>query len=289
MANAKEQAKNYLGDIRDYVNYAGYQTDINNAKANYENTINSLRNTYNNLVNTINNNRTQLARDFTSGRSTVANEYYANRNLKTGADVSNYLKGTGVGSLNRLLNRMTLGNENSNLANIYYGGVDELNTQLDYNKKVYDTDLKSAENTLNTMVADANARQKASENAYAQQVATLAEQIQQRLDNNANAKASLIAQIEQYEKQNKLTLDTALQAASENSYESAIARYKHVYPNATDDEAKAYLASLGIYDPKIVEKKETTKKAETASEIIQSKDSSLLEKAIMGNVPGAVW
>ena len=136
MATAKEQAQKDLGDIRDYVNYSGYQKDIENARATYDTEIQSIQDKYNRLVDTINANRRQLGNDFTSGRSTVANEYYANRNLNTGAQLSSYLRGTGVNAANKTLNRMNLGNEFSKLANTYYHGQDELDTNL-YIMKVH--------------------------------------------------------------------------------------------------------------------------------------------------------
>jgi len=258
MANAKTQAENYLGSIRDYVNYAGYDADRANAQEQYDIASQSLQNKYNRLVDTINTNRQQLAKDFTSGRATVANEYYANRNLKTGADLSSYLRGTGVGALNKNLNRMNLGNSLSNLANTYYSGRDDLNNELRYAGQDYDINTRTARNTLNTQIADANARQKEGENDYANKVATLAEQIQARWDNNANAKASLQAQIDAAEKSQELEflkeLDRLVDGTQEG-YDRAITLYR-TYKGGTDGDARKFLNQYNMYAPEIVKSNE---------------------------------
>lgn len=251
MANAKTQAQSNLGSIRDYVNYSGYETDRQNAQDVYNTAAMSLQNKYNQLVDTINANRQQLSRDFTSGRATVANDYYANRNLKTGADLSSYLRGTGVGTLDKTLNRMNLGNALSKVANTYYSGQDDINTQLRVAAQDYDINRQTAQNTLNASLANIGAKQKESENDYAKQVATLAEQIQARWDSNANAQASLRAQIEAAEKARNDTFLTNLAQfadGTEEGYKRAIAYYK-LMRKGTDGDAYNFLKNYGIYMP----------------------------------------
>ena len=122
MATAKEQAQINLGDIRDYVNYGGYQDNINNARANYDATMQSLQNTYNRLINSANAERQQVGRDFTSGRSTVANRYYTQNNLNTGAQLSSYLRGTGVDAANKVPETVDFVDEESDDENVIKKG-----------------------------------------------------------------------------------------------------------------------------------------------------------------------
>lgn len=265
MATAREQAQTNLGSIRDYVNYGGYQAERDNAQNNYDTSIKSLEDKYNSLVDTINTNRNQLYRDLTSGRTTVANDYYSQKNLNNGSNLSSYLRNTGVGSLNNVLNRMNLGNENSKLANTYYRGQDELNTQLDSATKDYDINRQNARNNLDSLMASINAREKEAENDYNNKLASLAEQIQQRWDNDANAKAALAEQ----KRYNNASLDNQLKSLYQTlnarlseiaganptykTYLDSIRYYLQNYAtNAKDrtiDNARNYLASIGIYAP----------------------------------------
>lgn len=266
MANAKTQAQYNLGDIKDYVNYKGYDAQRQNAQDMYNSSIKSLEDKYNQLVGNINENRNQLSRDFASGRSTVANEYYDNRNLKKGSDLSSYLKSTGVGSLNNVLSRINLGNENSRLANTYYSGEDELNTQLGYINKDYDINRQNAKNTLNATMADIQAREKEAENDYNNKVASLAEQIQSRWDANANAQAALAEQkrynneslknqMENYEQSFKVKLsEIAGSEPTEESFKNAVKYYMDV-KGGTEKDAYDFLNSINIYEPRRDEEK----------------------------------
>ena len=256
MANAKTQAQSNLGSIRDYVNYSGYDADRQNAQNVYNTAISSLQNKYNQLVDTVNANRQQLSRDFTSGRAAVANDYYANRNLRTGADLSSYLRGTGVGTLDKTLNRMNLGNEFSRLANTYYSGRDDIDTQLKVAGQDYDINRQNAQNTLNASLANIGAKQKESENDYAKQVATLAEQIQARWDSNANAQASLKAQIQAAKEASDRfflsRLDELSKDKTKEGYNAAVQYYKTVR-GGTDKDAENFLKQYGIYAPVVLE------------------------------------
>jgi len=252
MANAKTQAQSNLGSIRDYVNYSGYDINRQNAQDVYNTAVNSLQNKYNQLVAETDANRQKLAKDFTSGRATVANDYYTNTNLRTGADLSSYLRNTGVGVLDRTLNRMNLGNELSRVANIYYNGQDDIRTKLNQAEQEYNINKQTAQNTLNASLADIGAKQKESENDYAKQVATLAEQIQARWDNNANAQASLQAQIQAAKEASDRfflsRLDELAKDKDNDGYKAAIEYYKTVR-GGTDEDAKNFLKRYGIYAP----------------------------------------
>lgn len=278
MATAKEQAQKNLGTREDYVNYAGYQKDIENARAAYDTQMQTLQDNYNRLVDTINTNRQKLGNDFTSGRATVANDYYANKNLNTGAQLSSYLRGTGVDAANKTLNRMNLGNELSRLANTYYHGQDELDTNLGYYQRDYELGKQTAGNTLNATLANIGQKQKESENDYAKQLAQLAEQIQSRWDSNANARAqldlqksSLAQQVKQYD-DNRLreVLAYASQIAGNDindtnyatNYKKAFDYYRFMYPDVSDEDITKALNNAGIYSPIIVnQKKEEEQKA----------------------------
>lgn len=293
MATAKEQAQKDLGDIRDYVNYSGYQKDIENARATYDTEIQSIQDKYNRLVDTINANRRQLGNDFTSGRSTVANEYYANRNLNTGAQLSSYLRGTGVNAANKTLNRMNLGNEFSKLANTYYHGQDELDTNLGYYQKDYDINKRNAENTLNASLANIGQKQKESENDYAKQVAQLAEQIQSRWDNNANAKAqlelqrsALAQQVKEFENQLSQQFNSSLSTIAgtnptSDTYKAAMQYYRD-QRGGTEADAYNYLRSLGIYMPM----EEELKANNGVSDVVVTDDGRVMRTG--ETVPGIV-
>jgi len=288
MANAKTQAQSNLGSIRDYVNYSGYNADRQNAQDVYNTAISSLQNKYNQLVADLNANRQQLSKDFTSGRATVANDYYANRSLRTGADLSSYLKSTGVGALDRTLNRMNLGNEFSRLANTYYSGQDDIRTTLNKAGQDYEIGRQNAQNTLNANIADIGAKQKESENDYARQVATLAEQIQARWDSNANAQASLQAKIDAAEKARNDTFLAKLAEfanGTEEGYNQAVAYYKLIR-GGTDGNARNFLKNYGIYAPAITQSQEMEEK-HGVKDTIMTDDGEIYRtgESVQGIVP----
>lgn len=265
MASARESAQASLGDIRDYVNYEGYQKIRDLAQNNYNNSIKSLQDKYNALSDTINKNRQQLYKDLTSGRATVANDYYAKNNLTNGTKLSSYLGNTGVGGLNKISNRMNLGNENSKLANTYYKGTDELDTQLKAATNERNLNMETARNTLDNILSDTNMREKEAENDYNQKLAALAEQIQQRMDSNANAQAALAEQRRYNNETLKNQLKTMTQqfnarlndlAGDTPTYESYLNAIRYwLNVGATDpnnrnvEAARKYLNNIGIYAP----------------------------------------
>jgi len=280
MATAKEQAQADLGDIKNYVNYAGYDKERAIAQSTYDTALQSMKNEYDTLMNTINANRQELNRDFTSGRAGAADTYYSNQRLLTPTR-SRVLKGTGLSNLGSVVNRMKVGNELSNMANTFYSGMDETDATIKAGELNYDINKRTAKDTYDAVLADIGARQQASENDYNARVASLAEQIQSRWDSNANAKAQLALQQKALAQQKAAAKDAKEQyilgevakaagdpSASEyaSNYAKAIQVYKQWYPDATDDEVLDALNRIGVYTPVIATQKQEEAKAAAKAE-----------------------
>lgn len=224
MASSKKEAQNYLGSVNNYINLKGLNKERSIANDVYNTNTKSFQNEYNDLLNTIATNRSKAKTDFGSGRATVGeNAYMQNRN-DLASLASRGLSG-GIAQLNKLGNRIQTGRQYSDLANTYYNTMNELDANEKTYTNKYNTNMESAQNTLNAALADISSREKAGRNAYRAAVAQLAEQIQSRRDANANAAAArALARQQQadatarYEKER---LDNLRKELSTKTYEDA--------------------------------------------------------------------
>lgn len=288
MATAREQAQTNLGPIEKYVNYSGYEKERQLAQDTYNSTLQTMKNEYDTLMNTLNTDRQKLSKDFSSGRSTVS-DYYDQQRLLSGTNRSRVLKGTGLGDLGQVVNRMRVGNELSNTANTYYNGIDDVNAKIRAGELDYDIRKRTAQNDLDAALADIGARQKERENDYAKQLAALAEQIQARWDSNRNAQAALDFEKEKAAREEQTAEDDLRQKILDRVYElagtdytskdydsryaAAFRYYKFMYPDATDEQVTDALYNRGVYAPT---SEEVLKKKVNSSG--RTSDKSILEQ-----------
>lgn len=266
MASAKSQAIKSLGSENDYINLTGLNNERQVANDVFNTNRTSFQNAYNDLLNTVAANRAKANVDFTSGRNTVgSNAYFANRdNLAT-----LYSRGVdkGVSQLGKIGNRMVTGNQYSDLANTYYKNLDEIAATEKTGTDQYNTNMQTAQNSLNAALADIDAREKAARNAYKTAVAQLAEQIQARRDANWNAQQQLKATKEANNNAYKLEFDSKLvNLYNTKGYDAALAEYNRVNKDGklnstlgTNLNAANYLASLNINKPSTTTKTSSTK------------------------------
>ena len=185
--SAKDYAKEQLGELD--LSHLNKERDSLNAV--YNTSKSSLENNFNNLINQINSNRADTRKNFNTGRATVAeNSYTANRQNQ--ADIASRVVGnSGLKTLGEVGNRMETGRQYSNLANEFYNSMNELKTTEDQGRSQYDIDLQTIKNTLDQGLAGVDTREAEAKNNYNMTLGQLAEAIQGRWDNNANAKAAL--------------------------------------------------------------------------------------------------
>lgn len=187
MANAKETAKQQLGDLD--LGYLDNEKKV--AQDIYGTSKDSLQSNFNKLMDELNLNRVDSRKSFNVGRGAIAENAF-DKNRLSGIDIGSRVAGeTGLNTIAKVGNRMETGKQYSNLANSFYSDMDKYNTTEKYGNEQFDLDNKSLSNTLNQTLAGIDTRSGEAKNTYNQQLASLAEQIQGRWDNNANAQAAL--------------------------------------------------------------------------------------------------
>lgn len=185
--SAKDYAKQQLGNLD--LSYLGSERDIANSVYNTSKT--SLENNLNNLLTQINNSKADTRKNFNTGRATVAENAY-NANRVNEADLaSRGIGNSGLKGLGEVGNRMETGQQYSNLANKFYSTMNDLDTSEKQGRSQYDIDLQNAKNTLDSTLAGIASREAEAKNNYNLTLGQLAEAIQGRWDNNANAEAAL--------------------------------------------------------------------------------------------------
>lgn len=185
--SAKDYAKQQLGNLD--LSYLNNERNVANSV--YNTAKSSLENNLNNLIEQINNNRADTRKNFNSGRATIAENAY-NANRVNEADLaSRGIGNSGLKGLGEVGNRMETGQQYSNLANKFYSTMTDLDTSEKQGRSQYDIDLQTAKNTLNSTLAGIASREAEAKNNYNLTLGQLAEAIQGRWDNNANAEAAL--------------------------------------------------------------------------------------------------
>lgn len=185
--SAKDYAKQQLGNLD--LSYLNNERNVANSV--YNTAKSSLENNLNNLIEQINNNRADTRKNFNSGRATIAENAY-NANRVNEADLaSRGIGNSGLKGLGEVGNRMETGQQYSNLANKFYSTMTDLDTSEKQGRSQYDIDMQTAKNTLNSTLAGIASREAEAKNNYNLTLGQLAEAIQGRWDNNANAEAAL--------------------------------------------------------------------------------------------------
>jgi hypothetical protein len=253
MASAKKEAQKSLGSVEDYINLSGLNKERELANNMYNTNYSAYTNAYNDMLNKINSDREAARTDFGTGRSTIAENAY----LKNRSDLSDLasrgLSG-GVAQLSKLGNRMETGRQYSNLANTYYNRMNELDASQKSGENDYNYNVEMAQNSLNSMLADIDAREAAARNNYKAAVAQLAEQIQARRDANWNASQALKQAEKQYNNETVLALNENLWG---KSWDDAVKYYNERINKdgslskllGNPKNAEAYLTSIGMVKP----------------------------------------
>lgn len=180
MASAKTEAKNQLGSEDKYIGLKALNQERQVANNVYNTNVQALKDTYNRLLQTAENNRVQAKTDFNSGRNDVSqNAYLSTRGItvdKLGArGVS-----SGTSQLGNFGTALQSGRANSDLANTYYGTMDDIQNTVDTGTDEYNTNMSTAKNVLDQALASIATREANARNAYKLAVAQLAEQIAAR-------------------------------------------------------------------------------------------------------------
>lgn len=256
MASAKKEAQKSLGTVEDYINLSGLNKERELANDLYNTNYNQYTNTYNDLINRVNADRETARTDFNTGRSTIAENSYL-RNRSDLSDLASRGLSGGIAQLSKLGNRMETGRQYSNLANTYYSTMNDLDASQKGYENDYNYNLEMAKNSLNSLLADVDAREAAGRNAYNTAVAQLAEQIQARKEAAAQAAAARKLAEKQYksqlEAQTKANLITDINAyidkiggankIDEKAYKELIDIY-HRRIGGSDADAKNWLSSM---------------------------------------------
>jgi hypothetical protein len=187
MSKAKAAAKKQLGDLD--LSYLDKEREVSNNI--YNTSKNSLQTNFDNLLNAININRADTTKNFNTGRSAVAESAFTQNRLNN-LDVSSRVTGiSGLKDIGEVGNRIETGRQYSNLANTFYGDMRKLDTTEKESKGQFGLDNQALSNTLAQAMAGINTRGAEAKNNYNMTLGQLAEAIQGRWDNNANAKAAL--------------------------------------------------------------------------------------------------
>lgn len=204
--SAKSEAIKKLGREDDYINLKGLNTERTNAQNRYNTDYTNLQNKYNELVAQADRNKLAAKSDFNTNRLEIDRDAYMNTRGLTGADLSDRGLSEGFGAGGKFSSMLQRNNASSDVANTYYNAMADIKRKMDTDTQDYNYNINNLKLDLDKQLAEIGAREAAARNAYRAQVAQLAEQIQARWDSNANAKASLNAMKEQYNKENNASL-----------------------------------------------------------------------------------
>lgn len=185
--SAKDYAKSQLGDLD--LSYLDKERDA--ARNTYNTSKTSLENSFNNLLNQINSNRADSRKNFNTGRSTIAEKAF-DANLNNQLNLSSKVAGTsGLKKIGEMGNRIETGRQYSDLANKFYKDMGELDIQEKQGREQYTTDSQKLQNNLDLTLAGIDSRGAEAQRNYNNLLAQLAEGVQSRWDNNANAEKAL--------------------------------------------------------------------------------------------------
>lgn len=192
MATAKDVAAQQLGSLD--LSYLDKEKNV--ATDVYNTGKSSLETSYQNLLDQLSKNRAGTKTDFTKGRATVSESAYDMDRANKANLASRGVGKSGLVELGQVGNRIETGRQYSDIANKYYDTMSDLDTTEKTGTQNYNTDLKGLLNTYNQNIANIDTRRGEATNNYNITLANLAESIQSRWDAEANAQASLAAQIE---------------------------------------------------------------------------------------------
>lgn len=187
----KQTAKQYAQQQLGTLDLSYLDKERENAQNTYNTSNSSLQTNFNNLLQQIENNRADTRKNFNTGRATVAEQSY-NANRTNQADLASRGVGSsGLKGLGEVGNRIETGRQYSNLANEFYGNMNELQTTEDQGRSQYDIDQQVIKNTLDQALAGIETRRGEAQNNYNMALGQLAEQVQGRWDANYNAEEAL--------------------------------------------------------------------------------------------------
>lgn len=185
--SAKDYAREQLGTL----DQSYLDKERQSAQNTYNTSVSNLENSFNNLMTQINSNRESAKKNFNIGKANVAeNAYNVNRNNQVDL-ASRGVGNSGLKTLGEVGNRIETGRQYSDLANTYYDTMNDLDTTQNQSQAQLNIDRQIANNTLEKELADIATRQGEATNNYNMTLGQLAENVQSRWDNNANAQASL--------------------------------------------------------------------------------------------------
>lgn len=256
MASTKQEAINQLGTLESWLGDT-YNKQRSSALGTYNTAKSSIESNYQDLLKKIEENTRETKGDFASGRNTIRENAFLN-NRNSLSDLS--ARGVGLGGLNQLTkvgNRMEEGQQYSNAANTFYDAMNDIASTKATGEKTYGTDLETATNTYNSLLADIGASESAVKNSYAQAVAQLAEQIAARRQSASDAAKARKQYTDSLNAEAKYTLDTRLKTTAgkkvtQKSYIDTVAEYINLMggsSSSTVSDATKYLKSIGIYAP----------------------------------------
>lgn len=254
--SAKSKARAQLGSEDKYIDLDGLNEERRIAKTTYNTNKNKLMTDYNDQISGLNADRADNRRAFDAGRHTVGTQaYFANK--------TNKIKDRNLGSLSqlrRLGTEMAVDRANSDVANTYYNNAESLDLREKGYTNDYNSGLEAIKNALDSSLASIKSRENALRNEYRAKVATLAEQIQARMDNKAwidfqqkmaedNAMNDLVNKIA--ENNNKLATSTdAINAI--NQLASYLRSEGKNPPTLTDKNGKVVRMSYGDWARDII-------------------------------------
>lgn len=184
---AKDYAKEQLGNLD--LSYLDKEREV--ARNTYNTSLSSLENNFNNLLNQINSNRADTRKNFNTGRNTIAENAYDTNRANQASLASRGVGTSGLQQLGEVGNRIETGRQYSELANNFYKDMSELQVAEDEGRTQYGTDKQRLQDDLNQTLAGIDTRGAEAQNNYNLTLGQLAENIQSRWDNNANADAAL--------------------------------------------------------------------------------------------------
>lgn len=244
--SAKSKARAQLGSEDKYIDLDGLNEERRIAKTTYNTNKNKLMTDYNDQISGLNADRADNRRAFDTGRHTIGTQaYFANK--------TNEIKDRNLGGLSqlrRLGTEMAVDRANSDVANTYYNNAEALDLREKGYTNDYNSGLEAIKNALDSSLASIKSRENTLRNEYRAKVATLAEQIQARLDATAQANASLQLMRDELEANKNIDIYNKISNIFNNGDLSLAEKIKQasmLYTNLTGNKnGEGYLYNKGF-------------------------------------------
>lgn len=191
------QAQSALGTL----DLSGFNALRDAMQAQYATGKQGLETSYQNLLTSLGKQETENKQQFGKARGTIAENAFTRGRDQLRSLASRGLGASGLQQLGEIQNRMQTGQEVSGVANQFYDAAGNIAQSKTEGTQQYDTNQQNLSNALTSGLANTQQQELSYKNAYQQNLANLAMQLQSQKQSQLNAAASASASSRQLQAQ----------------------------------------------------------------------------------------